>query len=404
MKILLLTFALILASCFVCSSQEQDAPYLIVLSMDGFRWDYPDRVPTPNLARIARQGVKAKGIIPSFPTVTFPNHYSLATGLYPDHHGIVHNSFYDPALNLTYKLGDRKTVEDGRFYGGEPIWITAEKQGIKTASFYWVGSEAPVQGMRPAYWKAYDKSITYGQRIDTVISWLNLPVSQRPHLVMFYFDQPDKTGHKKGPYSLETRNVIMQLDSLVGIFLDKAQQLPIHDKLNIIITSDHGMSYITDEKKVVLERYISLNWCERINGYNPIYTIDAKTGYTDSILLKLQAAPHLRVWKKNEVPQRLHFGSNDRIGALVVLADSSYSVVATNKTIEDAGAHGYDNRNTDMHAIFYAQGPVFQVGYVQPPFENVNLYPLMAFILKLKPASTDGSIEPLKQMLKFQKQ
>ena len=383
-------------TCF--SQQHENKAYLVVLSMDGFRWDYPDSFPTPHLNRIARDGVRAKAIIPSFPTVTFPNHYTLATGLYPDHHGIVSNNFYDSTFHLTYKLGDRTTVEDGRFYGGEPIWITAEKQHIKTASFYWVGSEA--SGIHPTYWKVYDKQVTYEQRIDTVIHWLKLPENDRPHLVMFYFDQPDKISHGKGPFAPETRKMVIRLDSLVGVFLDKVRKLPIGKQVNIIVTADHGMSQVTDARKIMIEKYINLDWCERINGGNPVYFIDPKPGFLDSITQKLANVPHLKVWKKGDVPKRLHFGTNPRIGELVLLADSSYSLGYKGYKTEEGGAHGYDNQNSDMHAIFYATGPALKKGYIAPSFENINLYPLMAFLLGIKPAGTDGKLENVSGILK----
>lgn len=396
---LCLISAFLISFVFTCFSQQQEKkPYLIVLSMDGFRWDYPDSFPTPNLKDIARSGVKAKSIVPSFPTVTFPNHYTLATGLYPDHHGIVNNNFYDPALNLTYKLGDRTTVEDGRFYGGEPIWITAEKQHLKTASFYWVGSEA--SGLHPTYWKVYDKQVTFEQRIDTVIHWLSLPEKDRPHLVMFYFDQPDKVSHSKGPFAVETKRMVIKLDSLVGIFWDKVKKLPIASKVNFIITSDHGMAQTSDSRKIMVDDYINLSWCEHINGGNPVISIEPKPGYTDSIIQKLAGVPHLTVWKKNEIPQRLHFGTNSRIGQLVLLADSAYSLGYNGYRPEAGGAHGYDNRNSDMHAIFYATGPAFKKAYVAPSFDNINLYSLMAYILGIQPVLTDGKLENVKGMLK----
>jgi len=395
-KLIILSL-LFISFSLICFAQTADKPYLVVLSMDGFRWDYPDSFPTPILKQISIEGVRAKSMVPSFPTFTFPNHYTLATGLYPDHHGLVHNDFYDPSLDLTYKIWDRATVENGNFYGGEPIWMTAEKQNMTSASFYWVGSEA--SGIHPKYWKAYDKNVTFEQRIDTVIHWLSLPEKTRPHLIMFYFDQPDHIGHSKGPFSPETRSMVMHLDSLLGKFMNKIRQLSIAAKINFIITSDHGMGYVTDSKKISLDNYINMKWCSHINGSNPVYFIDPKPEYTDTIIHKLAHVPHLKVWRKNEVPQRLHFGKNKRIGELILMADSAYSLSDKAHTIE-GGAHGYDNQNSDMYAIFYAIGPAFKVGFKAPSFDNVNVYSLMAFILKLKPAVTDGNIEKVRWMLK----
>ena len=402
MKIKILVVAILSLLVFSNSKAQKKAqkPYLIVLSMDGFRWDYIDSFPTPNLHKLVAKGVRAKSLEPSFPSVTFPNHYTMATGLYPDHHGIVHNSFYDSTLNLTYRLGDRKTVEDGRFYGGEPIWITAEKQNMRTASFYWVGSEAPIMGMHPTYWKPYDKKVTFEQRIDTVIYWLSLPEIQRPHLVMFYYDQPDKISHETGPFSPETRAMVMRLDSLAGIFLDKIEKLPIYNKLNFIVTSDHGMGEISNSRKIVLGDHIKKEWCSRINGHNPIYMLDAKAGYIDSIMINLSNVPHLKIWRKQNVPMQLHFGNNARIGDLVVLADSAYALSWEGDKTDNGGAHGYDPANTDIHGIFYASGPAFKKGYVTPSFANIHLYAMFAAILHLKAAPNDGNIRKVKRMLR----
>jgi len=210
-----------------------------MLSMDGFRWDYPDIAETPNLDYIKEHGVKAQSLKPSFPTKTFPNHYTMITGLYPDHHGIIHNNFYDPEKEMYYRTSNREAVQNGEFYGGEPIWVTAENQDIITASYFWIGSEAAVRGVKPTYWKIYEHHFPYTQRIDSVIYWLELPEDERPHLITWYMDEPDSKGHRYGPESTEIKETITYLDSLVGVFLNRLQELPIHENINIIITSDH---------------------------------------------------------------------------------------------------------------------------------------------------------------------
>ncbi|MCF7802192.1 MAG: ectonucleotide pyrophosphatase/phosphodiesterase, partial [Candidatus Marinimicrobia bacterium] len=210
------------------SSEEvspRQKPYVVMLSLDGFRWDYAAKVPTPNLDYIAANGVQADAMIPSFPTKTFPNHYTLATGLYPDHHGIIQNTFYANDLQAGYSIGNREAVENGAFYGGEPIWITARKQGLKTASYFWVGSEADVQGLHPDIWKIYEHNFPFESRVDSVIAWLQLPEAIRPQLIMYYFHEPDAVGHHAGPDSPETTQMVMKLDSLVGRFLNQLDQL-----------------------------------------------------------------------------------------------------------------------------------------------------------------------------------
>jgi len=397
-QLLYLILAIVLLSCCKRSEKENNQ-YVVMLSIDGFRWDYADKVPTPNLDKIAKMGVKAESLKASFPTKTFPNHYSMATGLYPDNHGIVLNSFYDPALNRYYSVMDREAVEDGKFYGGEPIWVTAEKQGITSASYFWVGSEADVQEIHPTYWKKYDHDFPFEQRIDSVITWLQFPEDIRPHLILWYMHEPDKSGHIYGPDSKEMDSVIIYLDSLVGVFIDKLQDIPYANQVNVIVTSDHGMGNISNERKVVIEENLNMDWVDIIQGYNPNFVIRANEGYIDSIYLTLKKVPHLTTWKSGEVPEKFHYGTNPRTLDIVVVADSSWSVVLNNERPVGKGTHGFDNNNKDMHTIFYAYGPAFKENYVSPSFENVDIYPLITHILGLEPAEVDGSLENVKQLL-----
>lgn len=390
---------LVISGCVHEQPAENPKPYVVMLSMDGFRWDYTDMVETPNFDKIAEKGVKAKSLKPSFPSKTFPNHYSIATGLYPDHHGIVLNSFYDPESKRYYAISNREAVEDGTFYDGEPIWVTAEKQGVTSASYFWVGSEAEIAGYRPKYWKKYDHDFAYSQRIDSVIAWLKKPEEQRPHLILWYFDEPDHSGHKFGPESDEIKNEVMKLDSLLGVFLSQMEKLPIADEINFIVTSDHGMANISNDRKVVLSDHVPDEWVEEVQGYNPNYNIKVKAEFEDYLYKALIYVDGITVWKSDEVPARLHYGTNPRTLDIVVVADSSWSIVPTADKTVGKGAHGFDNDNMDMHAIFYAYGPAFKQGYVSPTFENVNIYPLICEILGLQPAPVDGSINNVQNLL-----
>ena len=377
--------------------------YVVMLSMDGFRWDYSSKVATPNFDRIAAMGVKAKSLKPSFPTKTFPNHYSIATGLYPDHHGIVLNSFLDPDTNRYYSIMDRDAVEDGSFYSGEPIWVTAEKQGVISGSFFWVGSEAKIAGYRPTYWKTYDHEFPYKQRIDSVISWLQKPVDIRPQLILWYFDEPDHTGHSEGPDSQELESKISELDLLLGYFINEIEKLPFHDQINVIVTSDHGMSCTSEERKVVLNDFIPDDWLIDAQGYNPNFNLKAKEGYIDSLYIALKDVKGITTWKTGELPERLHYGNNNRTLDLVVVADSSWSVELSHDKNVGNGAHGYDNDNLDMHAIFYAYGPAFKANYISETFNNIDIYPMICEILHLSPAPVDGNLENVRQLLKENK-
>ncbi|RLD42701.1 MAG: alkaline phosphatase family protein [Bacteroidetes bacterium] len=377
-----------------------DIPYVIMLSMDGFRWDYTDKTSTPNFDKIEQIGVKSR-IQASFPTKTFPNHYSIATGLYPDHHGIVNNTFWDPQRGVLYKISDRSKVEDGYFYGGEPIWVTAEKQNVRSASYFWVGSEAEIDGYRPSIWKRYEHNFPFYQRADSVIAWLQLPKEKRPHLITWYVSQPDSYGHKYGPYSQEIRDTVSGLDKLLGYFMDKLASLDIAKNVNVIITSDHGMEAIVHERSISLSDYVKSSWVNGMNGGNPTYNIWVKDGFKDSVRLALNNIPHLHLYDKNNVPARLHYMTNERCGDFVATADSSWALFSGNiPNFTVGGTHGYDNNITSMDATFYAYGPAFKVNYRQEKFRNIDIYELICTILKLEPGTNDGDLEKVKSMLK----
>lgn len=405
-KFLLLfaSIALLLSSCNTTKTQSKNLSnqdYLVVLSLDGFRWDYADSVHTPNLDKIAQMGVKAKSMQASFPTKTFPNHYAIATGLYPNNNGIVNNTFVDIERDLMYSIGNRKAVEDGKFYDGEPIWNTAEKQGVKAATFYWVGSEANIQNMRPTIWKAYEHNFPFEQRIDTVISWLKKPEEIRPHLIMWYMHEPDGVGHGFGPFANETNLGIAYLDSLVGVFMQKLSQIAIAKEVNVIVLSDHGMGRISKDKQVFLNKILKPSWTSTIVGSDPFYNIKATDGSIDSILYALEKTEGVGGYKTSNVPERLHYGSNPRTLDIIAVADSSYSLLKNSKReYNGQGTHGYDNRNTDMDAIFYAYGPAFKENHEQERFINVSLYPLFCRILGLDEAPNDGNINDIKDILK----
>ncbi len=381
------------------NKENKEKTYLIVLSMDGFRWDYPDKANTPNLDYIEKNGVRGK-IQPSFPTKTFPNHYTMTTGLYPDNHGIVANEFWDDSLKLFYRIPDRKSVKNPAFYKGEPIWVSAEKQNIRAATLFWVGSETAIKGLQATYWKDYQHNMPFEDRIDTLISWLQLPEDKRPHLIMWYMHEPDGVGHKFGPESEQTIKTVEYLDSLIGVFLTKLKDTDVSAKVNLVFTSDHGMCPISTNRIVYLEDILDTADIELITGANPVYNIKVKKGKLEKVYRSLQNK-HIKCWKSGELPERLHYGNNPRDLDLVLVADSSWSIERKHKKlIHYNGTHGYDNANSNMFAIFYAIGPAFKKGYKQKLFSNTDLYILFAKILELKPAKTDGNFKDVEGMLK----
>ncbi len=368
--------------------------YVILVSFDAFRWDYTDLYHTPNFEALIESGVKAEKLIPSFPTKTFPNHYTLATGLYPDHHGIINNSFYANDLGKLYRIGDRDMVQNGDAYFGEPIWVTAEQQGIRTASFYWVGTEAPIMGIHPTYWKKYDESVSYEDRVDQVIDWLEEPMEKRPGLITLYFDEPDGVGHQYGPEHAETREVVTYLDSVLGYLRTEIAKLEYSERMNLIVVSDHGMGPISSDRYVNLNDHLKEGWTDHVIGGNPVYLIDPADGFGDSVCISLNRTEGVSAWQAEDMPPHLHYGTSPRFPGIVAVADSFWSIGTKPVSSGYAGGtHGYDNAFTDMHAIFMAEGPAFRNGYTRPPFSNVEVYGIVAHILGLSPASTDGMLE-----------
>ena len=389
------------------TAKERD-PYVVVLSMDGFRWDYPAIYHTPNLDRLARRGAKAVSLMPAYPSKTFPNHYTIATGLYPDHHGIVQNNFYDPKLDRSFRMSDRSAVQDSVFWEGEAIWETAEMQGVRSASYFWVGTESN-ETYRPTDRKLFESGFPYLQQIDTVVHWLNRPEEMRPRLILFYFDEPDLTSHDHGPVSPETRAVVERLDSLVGVIEGrlKKQEKRLKIRISLVVLSDHGMGLIPAGNQVFLDEIVDLNRMKRITGGNPVWSLEPDPEYLEEARQLLGQADHIKAWKRGEMPAHYHYGTHQRIPSLVVEADSAWGLeIRRRKPIDgreleySPGTHGYDPANTDMHGIFYATGPSFKRRHVQSTFENVSIYGLLAHILGLEPAKNDGNFDTVKGMLR----
>ena len=378
-------------------------PYVVMISFDGMRYDFMDRVPTPSFDRVAEMGVRATGLIPGYPTKTFPNHYGMATGLYPAHHGLVDNSFYDPVFDASYRIGDRDAVRDGRWYLGEPIWVTAEQQGVRTASFFWVGTEAPIQGVQPTYFKYYDQSVTFPARVDTVLSWLSLPRPERPRLVLLYFHEPDGVAHDRGPDHPAVDSMVRELDGHLGRLLDGLEALPIADQIHVMLVSDHGMAPVPAEHVIHLEDHADLEGVRAVyNSTQALLYFDGDTARVDEVYGSLtDSLPHATVYRKGETPVRWHYDGNRRIGELVVAAEPGWILRPRDwRPWRGGGMHGWDPYHRPMHGIFLAAGPRIAAGPPIAAFENVHIYPFLARLLGLRPADgIDGELEILAPIL-----
>ena len=363
--------------------------YTVIISLDGCRWDYPMMYNTPFLDSLGHRGVSAV-MRPSFPSLTFPNHYTLATGLVPDHHGLIGNRFYDVASGRIYSMGDTATAKDGSFYGGEPIWLTAKRQGVKAGVVYWPGSDVAIQGQYPDYWQDYAKRplLTFPERVAEIERMLKLPESERPQLIMAYFNEPDHSGHGHGPASKETRKAIESLDVLLGMLYNDLRSLPYGQDINFIVTSDHGMTSTSPQRTIRLSDYMQKDWCERVDIGLPTL-IFPKNGNEEKILKALDGVPHLRVWRREDVPAYLNYGTDRNVADIVVLPDLGWTVSENGRTL--TGNHGFDPTSSDMNVIFRAEGPDFKRGYVEKEiFDNTAVYPTLCRLLGIEPAECDG--------------
>jgi predicted AlkP superfamily pyrophosphatase or phosphodiesterase len=376
---------------------------VVLISLDGFRWDYFNRPAAKRIRALAATGVRAERLVPAFPSKTYPNHYSLATGLYPEHHGIIANVIRDSVLGR-FSAGTDPSVRDARWWGGEPIWVTAERQHVHAASFFWPGSEAPIGGFRPSWYHNYDGAVPNSERVRGVLDWLALPADSAPRVITMYLSDTDGAGHDFGPASPQVDSAIAREDSVVGAVVDGIARLRMTDRVNVIIVSDHGMAAASPERYVYLDDYVSLDSLDIVD-WTPVAAIAPKPGHAAYVYAKLHGAnPHLAVYWKADVPPRLHFSTNPRITPIVGIADDGWVITtrqrAARATKVSRGEHGYDNQLSSMGALFVANGPAFRSGLVVPPFQNVHVYELVAHIAGLTPAPNDGSLDSVRALLK----
>ncbi|WP_294287802.1 ectonucleotide pyrophosphatase/phosphodiesterase [uncultured Chryseobacterium sp.] len=389
------------------SVEAQTKPYVIMISTDGFRYDYAEKYHSGNLLKYSKEGVRAKDMLPSYPSITFPNHWTLVTGLYPAHHGLIDNYFYDYKRKENYEAGSRKTAEDGSWYGGTPLWALAEKQGMVSASMMWVGSASAAGGKRPSYYYPYHEKFTPSEKVGKVINWLKMPMDRRPHFIAMYFPEVDASGHHFGPDSGETEEAVHLVDQAIGDLVRKVNDLGLKN-VNFVFVSDHGMIKVDGEHpleipSLLLDKnkfdYYNSQTILRVYVKNPA---DIRKSYKE---LKRNKTGDYEVYLDKRLPEYLHFATKDdrynRIGQIILIPEAPKIFLEKGKK-GLVGKHGYDPRRVpEMKATFFAWGPVFKNNLEIGEFQNVNVYPLVADILGLKiDQPTDGKLKVLKTILK----
>ena len=409
-KHLIILLFLLLSACKTTAPRQQGFQRptpLVLVSIDGFRADFLNRGLTPTLNALADSGVHAEYMLPSFPTLTFPNHYALITGLRPDRNGIVANTIEDDRIpDQKFAAANREAIEDARWWNdGIPLWITAKRNGLHSGIMFWPGSEAPVHGSHPDFWSTYNEKLEGVTRVDNVLDWLGLPVDERPSFMTLYLDTIDKVGHHYGPDSAELKAELRIVDATVRRLIDGLIERGLEHSVNLVIVSDHGMVETSPERVIYLDDLLPEDTA-RVVSYGVLTGIQPLPGHaSEAEAILLGEHENMQCWRKSELPIRFHYGKHRRVPAILCLANHGW-IIGNHAWLEKKkyfsyGEHGYDNDDPDMRAIFIAHGPAFRSGIVLPPFDNVDVYPLLAYLLGLEPEPNDGDFDAVKAALKL---
>jgi predicted AlkP superfamily pyrophosphatase or phosphodiesterase len=383
---------------------------LLLISIDGFRPDYLSKADSPNLYEFARQGVRAKSLKPIFPSLTFPNHYTIVTGLYAENHGIVGNEIRDPQdpKNHFFLGAPRELLNNPKWWRGEPIWITAQKQGLKSGTLFWPGSEAPHQGMLPTYFQPYDKNISSKERVELLLKWFDLSDDKRPDFFTLYFDVVDSKGHQFGPHTNEVKAAIKEVDEALSFLMSELEKKQKLKDLNILVVSDHGMVLMDPKKTIDISNILNdFPNVDKIGKSSVVGLFSSNKDELKQLEKKLiEKSKSYKVYRKEKIPSRYRYQKSDRIPDLLLVAKErvniktkvEFSPVKANSYI---ATHGYDNTLKSMQASFYARGPSFTIQEIVPAFDNINIYELMCKVLEITPAPNDGKLSKLpKELLK----
>ena len=370
-------------------------PILILVSVDGWRWDYLQQIQAPHLKALAARGVLSEGLIPSFPSKTYPNHFTIVTGLYPEHHGIIANNMVDATISSELFTMSAPVSKDPRWWGGEPMWVTAISQGLRASSMFWPGSDVAIAGVRPTDFVPYEHTKPNGDRVTQVLRWLARPEVERPSFVTLYFSDVDTAGHSYGPGARQTLAAAERLDAYIGRLVAGLDRIGVLAQTTLIVTADHGMSQQAVDRKIFIDDYLDLRAVD-VSDWSPVLQVRPKTLTVDEVYRALHGKhPSLSVYRREDVPKELHYSSHPRIAPIIAIAAEGWQVTTHQRFNAQperraGGDHGYDPRVMQMHGLFVAAGPTLRQGLVVPRFENVHIYELMCRILGLRPSKNDG--------------
>lgn len=401
-------FVCSLAACRAAAPLPPERAILILISIDGFRADYLDRLRPPTLSKLAAAGVQADGLIPQFPSKTFPNHYTIVTGLTLAHHGIISNNMRAADIPGEFAMGNRDVLADPRWWGGEPIWNTAEKQGRKAAAMFWPGSETVIGGRQATYWTPFDDNMPHSERVNRVLNWLRLPEGERPSFLTLYFSDVDSAGHSRGPDSEDVKNAVMRVDKSIGDLVTGVEKIGLSDRVHYVVVSDHGMAALAPDRMIVLDDYIDVATANVVD-WAPVLALTPKDGNIEKMYAALKDKhPALAVYKSSEIPAEYGLAGHPRLPAIFAIAKEGWFITSKKEEVRwdqpnrhaPGGTHGYDPRLPSMHGLFIANGPRIRRGLKFKPFENIHVYDFMCAVLGLQPAKNDGDPAVTRDMLR----
>ncbi|MCL4864411.1 MAG: ectonucleotide pyrophosphatase/phosphodiesterase [Gemmatimonadales bacterium] len=404
-RALRLLILVVISACSPAPSPAQRQAVLLV-SLDGFRWDYLDRPEAVRLRELAARGVRAERMVQTFPTKTFATHYSMVTGLHPGEHGILANNIWDDDIGERFTLSNRAMVQDSRWWGGEPIWVTAERAGQRTAPYFWPGSEAEIKGVRPTHWRVFDGRVPNARRVRMVLDWLSQAGDSAVTFATLYFEMTDNAGHDHGVDSPEVGAAIAEVDAAIGMLVDGLAERGLADRVNLIVVSDHGMTGLSGDRQIVLDHFIRLHRVQVVD-WTPVLALIPEPGYVEEAYQSLKGAhPNLQVYRKGDIPARFHYNDHPRVTPIVAIADEGWTITSQAQlnrrpTDQPWGAtHGFDPELMSMGSVFVASGPAFRQGFTVPRVRAIDLYEVMAHILGVVPAPNSGSLDSARIVLR----
>jgi len=399
--------AVLLVLLIAAPAAAAERPLTILISIDAFRPDYLDRGVTPVMSKLAAEGVRA-AMRPSFPSKTFPNHYTIVTGLTLAHHGIISNNIRDKEIPGLFSMSNRDVQSDPRWWGGEPIWNTAERQGRKSAAMFWPGSEVVIGGHQGTYWTPFDDDMPHAERVKRILDWLQMPEGQRPSFLTLYFSDVDSAGHSRGPDSDDVKNAVAKVDASIGDLVAGVKQVGLADRVNYVIVSDHGMAQLSPDRMIVLDDYIDVD-PDEVTDWAPVLGITPKDGDVDRMYNALKGKhPALDVYKSNKIPEKYGLAGPPRLPAIIGIAKEGWFITSKREVSRwgepdrhaPGGTHGYDASLPSMHGLFIASGPRIKSGMRVPEFKNIHIYDFMCAVLGLQPAKNDGDPAVTRDMLR----